>query len=369
MFTTILAVLGIFLVLSVLILIHEFGHYISAKRNGVWVEEFGIGLPPRIFGKKIGDTIYSVNWLPFGGFVRLHGEMTEEGVTDPKRSFIGKSKLVRAKIIVAGILMNLVLAFVCFAVVYSFLGVPKEQGFVQVVDVAGDSPAAEAGLAVNDIILRFNNIDVKKSDDFINLIRGNAGKIVPIEVKRGDLELKFNVNLRSNPKDGKSYLGIIVTSETTYYPPIWQRPFYGAYYGTIVSFETTAAVFQGLWGTAAMVGQGKAPADTVGPVGILAIIYVVLKQGVLPVLNLMGLISINLAVINVLPIPALDGGRLLFILIEAVFGKKVVPKVEAMFHSAGFVLLIALIFLISFFDVKRIISAGGITGFIQSFSK
>ncbi len=369
MITTILSIFGILLVLSVLILIHEFGHYLAAKKAGVWVEEFGFGLPPRAIGKKIGETVYSLNWLPFGGFVRLHGEMSEEGVTSPKRSFMGKSKRVRAGIVVAGIFMNFILAIFCFSIVYSFLGIPKEQGFVQVVEVTKDSPAAEIGIAPNDIITSFNKVQVKKSDDFTALTKENAGKRVNLEVKRGSEALRFSTTLRQNPADGRSFLGIIVTSETTYYPPVWQRPFYGAYYGLIASYQTTISVFQGLWGVASGIGHGQAPKDTVGPVGILAIIYIVLKQGILPVLNLMGLISINLAVLNVLPIPALDGGRLFFIGIEAVFGKKVLPKVEAAFHSAGFVILIALIFLISFFDVKRIITAGGFTGFINSFAK
>lgn len=369
MLTTVLSILGIFLVLSVLILIHEFGHFIVAKRNGIWVEEFGFGLPPRLIGKKIGETIYSLNWLPFGGFVRLHGEMTDDGVTDKGRSFIGKSKWVRAKVVVAGIVMNFVLALLCFAIVYSFLGIPKEQGFVQVVEVVKDSPAAVTGVAANDVIVSFNNSSVSRSDEFTALTKENAGKTIKLEVKRGELTVPYNITLRNDPVDGKSYLGIIVTSQMTYYPPTWQRPFYGAYYGTIASYNTTKAVLMGLGSVATNLGQGRAPADTVGPVGILAIIYVVLKQGMLPILNLMGLISINLAVLNILPIPALDGGRLFFIGIESVFGKKVLPKVEAAFHTAGFALLLGLIFVISFFDIKRIISAGGFTGFINSFIK
>jgi regulator of sigma E protease len=369
MIAVILSSLGIVLVISVLILFHELGHFIAAKSSGVMVEEFGFGLPPRAFGKKIGETIYSVNWLPFGGFVRLHGEMIEDDQTNSKRSFMSKGKLTRAKIIVAGIFMNFLLAIICFAIVYSFLGIPKQQGFVQIVDVVKDSPAATAGLAVNDIILSFNKNKVVKSADFTNLTKENAGKKVTLEVKRGNLIQNYNVTLRASPTDGKSFLGIVVTSETTYYPPVWQRPFYGAYYGVTVSYQTTVAVFQGLWGTAATIGQGKVPSDTVGPVGILTIIYFVLNQGILPLLNLMGLISINLAVLNVLPFPALDGGRLLFIGIEAIFGKKVLPKFEAAFHSVGFVILIGLIFVISFFDIKRIITAGGFAGFIQSFTK
>lgn len=369
MLSTIFLAIGIVLVLSALILFHEFGHYIAAKKAGVWVEEFGFGLPPRMFGKKIGETIFSFNWLPFGGFVRLHGEMSNEGVTKPKRSFMGKSKLTRAIIIVAGIAMNFLLAIVCFVIVYSFLGIPKEQGYVQVLEVLNDSPAATAGIAANDVIVTFDKKQVTKSNDFTSLTKDSAGKRVELVVKRGEQVLPFYINLRDKPEDGKSFLGIVVTSEFTYYPPIWQRPFYGAYYGLKASYNTTLAVFQGLWGTASIIGQGQAPQDTVGPVGILAIIYVVLKQGILPVLNLMGLISINLAVLNILPIPALDGGRLFFIGVEAVFGKKVLPKVEAAFHSAGFILLLALIFLISFFDIKRIIASGGFMGFIDSFVK
>ncbi len=369
MLSAVLSVLGIFLVLSILILIHEFGHYLAAKKSGVWVEEFGFGLPPRVFGKKIGDTIYSLNWLPFGGFVRLHGEMSEDGVTKPTKAFVGKSKTTRAVIIASGIIMNFFLAIVCFAIVYSFLGIPRQQGFVQVIDVVKDSPAAEVGIAPNDIILSFNKTEVKKSQDFTKLTKENAGKRVQFEVKRGEQILKLSATLRQNPADGKSFLGLIVTSEATYYPPVWQRPFYGAYYGIIASYQTTVSVLQGLGGTVATLGHGQAPKDTVGPVGILAIIYIVAGEGILPVLNLMGLISINLAVINLLPIPALDGGRLFFIGVEAIFGRKVLPKVEAALHTVGFALLITLIFLISFFDVKRIISAGGITGFINSFTK
>jgi regulator of sigma E protease len=369
MLLTILYGLGILLVLSVLIIIHELGHFLVAKKAGVWVEEFGFGLPPRLIGKKFGETIYSINWLPFGGFVRLHGEMTDEGISKPKRAFLKKSKLTRAAIVVAGIVMNLILGLVCFAIVYSFLGIPKEQGFVQIVQVAKDSPAAAAGLTANDIVVTLNKKPVTKSTDFTSLTKENAGHKIALEIKRGSNVQNYNITLRTNPSDGKSYLGIVVSSETTYYPPFYERPFYGAYYGTIAAYDTTISVFQGLWGTVSQASHGQVPEGTVGPVGIFAIIYFVLKQGILPILNLMGLISINLAVLNILPIPALDGGRLFFIVLEAIIGKKVLPKVEAAFHSVGFIVLLALITLISFFDIKRIISAGGFMGFINSLIK
>lgn len=333
MFAIVLYGLGILVVLSILILIHEFGHFLVAKKCGVWVEEFGIGLPPRAFGKKIGDTIYSVNWLPFGGFCRMHGEQSEEavpagrqGISDPERSFMGKGKAARAAIVVGGIVMNILLGLLCFAIVYSTLGVPKEQGFVQIIGITKNSPADIAGLTTNDIIVSLDKTKVTMSNDFTKLTSENKGKSVALVVKRGNKVLNYNITLRANPADKKSYLGIVVTSETVYYPPVWQRPFYGAYYGTINAYQTTIAVVMGLWGVGTEIGHGQAPQGTVGPVGILAVVYYVLKQGFMPTLNLMGLISINLAVINVLPIPALDGGRLLFIGIEAVLVEKSCQK-------------------------------------------
>src|SRR3989344_3183337 len=120
------SILIFLLVLSILVLVHEFGHFWVARKNGVWVEEFGFGLPPRIWGKKIGETIYSINLFPFGGFVRLHGEQEEEGITNPKRAFLNKSKKARVAVVVAGVVMNFLLAIASFAIIYSFSGVPRD---------------------------------------------------------------------------------------------------------------------------------------------------------------------------------------------------------------------------------------------------
>src|SRR4030067_3332150 len=120
-----ISIITFLLVLSILVLVHEFGHFIMARRAGVWVEEFGFGLPPRVFGKKIGETIYSINLLPFGGFVRLHGENSEDEVKEPKRAFINQDKKTRSKIILAGVFMNFVLALLCFSLTYSLTGIPR----------------------------------------------------------------------------------------------------------------------------------------------------------------------------------------------------------------------------------------------------
>src|SRR3990167_9505540 len=125
------SILIFLLVLSILVLVHESGHFFVAKKNGIWVEEFGFGLPPRVIGKKIGETIYSINLFPFGGFVRLHGENEETGITKPKRAFLGKSKRVSFCVVVAGVVMNFILAVFAFAIVYSFSGIPRETGVVK----------------------------------------------------------------------------------------------------------------------------------------------------------------------------------------------------------------------------------------------
>src|SRR3990167_2082033 len=135
------SILIFLVVLSILVLVHEFGHYWTAKKNGVWVEEFGFGLPPRVWGKKIGETIYSINLFPFGGFVRLHGESEEEGITNVKRAFLYRNKKTRALIVIAGVVMNFLLAIAAFAVVYSFSGIPRDTGKLKIVDVSAGSPA------------------------------------------------------------------------------------------------------------------------------------------------------------------------------------------------------------------------------------
>ncbi|MCX6724534.1 MAG: site-2 protease family protein [Candidatus Shapirobacteria bacterium] len=158
-----LTIITFFVVLSILVLVHELGHFLFAKKAGVKVEEFGFGYPPRMFGKKIGETVYSVNWLFFGGFVRLYGEELGEGIKgkDSKRAFWGKSKRARALVITSGVLANFVLAIVVFSIVYSFSGIPVKTGKIKIAGLLPNSPAAKAGLKQEDIILKVNEEKLK----------------------------------------------------------------------------------------------------------------------------------------------------------------------------------------------------------------
>ncbi len=364
-----MSVIIFLVVLSLLVLIHEFGHYISAKRLGVWVEEFGLGIPPRAWGKKLGETLYSLNWLPFGGFVRLHGENLDDKVTVPERSFRNKSKKARAAIVSAGVVMNFLLAVVAFAIVYSVTGVPRESDQVSVIGVTEQSPAATSGIVVGDILLEINDSRLYSTEDFIAKVDQNLGKDVNLTILRDGEEKSITVVPRTDHPEDQGPVGVVISTSETYFPPILLRPFYGIYYGFKEAvFWTTLVVTSFASMIRTLVG-GEVPAGVSGPVGIYALTTQAASYGIIALINFVGILSVNLAILNILPIPALDGGRLLFIVFEAIFGRKVLPKMENYLHLGGFVILILLILLITISDVSKLITAGGIEGFLETFTQ
>jgi len=357
------------LVLSLLVLVHEAGHFFVAKKAGIWVEEFGFGLPPRVIGKKVGETIYSINLLPFGGFVRLHGENYEEDITKPKRAFLNHSKRVRTAIVVAGVVMNFLLAFLCFSIVYSFSGIPKKTDNVKIVDVSSSSPASEAGILVGDMVKSVDGQEIKSTDEFIDFMSGKKGEKVKMVVIQNGEDKTVNITPRVEYPDDQGPLGVIITSTELYYPPVLLRPLYGAYYGFKESLFWGKTVILGFVSLFTDLLHGVKPQDVAGPVGIFALTSEAAKVGVLYLINFVGILSVNLAILNIIPFPALDGGRFLFIVIEAVIGKKVLPKVEAIIHTVGMIILLLLILLITAGDIKKLIQYGGLSGFIDSFMK
>lgn len=363
------SLIAFIVILSILVLVHEGGHFFAARRFGIWVEEFGFGLPPRAWGKKIKDTIYSLNWLPFGGFVRLHGENLEDTIQRPEVAFLNKSKKVRATVICAGVFMNIILGILAFSVVYTFNGVPRETGHVKVLAVSKDSPADAGGLKEGDIIDSLNGQLITNNDQFIKGIDQERGKEVSLNITREGKTDTVKVTPRLNPPANEGALGVAIGSREIYFPPIWQRPFYGIYYGF------GDAIF---WGKAVLTGfrdmilqslSGHVPKDIAGPIGIYQVTNQVAALGILPLINFMGVLSVNLAIINILPIPALDGGRLLFIIFEAITRKRVTPKIEATIHSVGMIALLGLLVVITFFDIKRLADAGNLPPFLLQFFK
>lgn len=364
------SILVFIIVLSILVLVHEAGHFFAAKKAGVKVEEFGFGIPPRVWGKKVGETTYSINLLPFGGFVRLHGESGEEEIEEPERAFLNKGKLQRTIIILAGVFMNLVLAVIAFSIVYSFSGIPREADQVKILEVTPASPAQEAGMLEGDIVKSVNETAVSSIDEFTSLIDENKGERTQIIVLRQvggeEVEKAIRVVPREEPPENDGPLGVVISATEIYYPPVWQRPFVGAYYGFQEAFFWTKTVILGLGDIFAGLSRGQTPKDIAGPVGIYAITSAQASAGLLNLINFIGFLSIQLAVLNVLPFPALDGGRLLFIGIETVYGRKVLPRVEAVIHTIGMLILLGLIFAITFYDIKRLIQAGGVENFVEN---
>lgn len=347
------------IIISVLVFVHELGHFLVAKWKGIKVEEFGLGFPPRLVAVRRKETTYSVNTLPIGGFVRLYGE--EEPVEkDRERSFYHKGRLVRAGVTVAGVLMNFLLAVLVFSILSWISGVPKETGQVRVLEVVPGSPAEKAGIAEDDVIVgvgvndqRFHQ--TKEFTDFVNKRRGQETRLV---VSRGGTDMWETVAVvpRENPPHGEGALGVLVSSAELVKPPLWQRPFVSLFQGTKEAVFWVGATAAGLWGALSQAVRGVPPEGIAGPVGIFQITGGVARSGFLATLSFLGILSVNLAVLNIVPFPALDGGRLLFIVVETIFGRRVVPSFERWAHMVGMVILIMLIILVTFRDITRLFS-------------
>jgi len=258
--------------------------------------------------------------------------------------------------------MNFLLAVLAFAIVYSFTGIPRESKNVKIIDISSGSPAQISGLTVGDVVRSVEGEEVTSSEEFINLIEQNKGKKTLLELDGGN---KLSVIPRDNPPEGEGPLGVGITSIEIYYPPIWQRPFYGVYYGMEDAIFWGKEVLNGIFNLIGGVFRGNVPQDLAGPVGIYALTSEVSKVGTIALIHFMGILSVNLAILNVLPFPALDGGRVLFVLIEWIFGKKVTPKFEGFLHTVGMAILLFIILAITARDIQRLISAGSVSSFVE----
>lgn len=346
------------IVLSILVLVHEAGHFLAARSSGVRVEEFGLGFPPRLWSKKLGETIYSINILPIGGFVRLYGE--EGAVKNGQgRAFYHQGKLTRAKIIVAGVLMNFLLSIAAFGAIGWARGFPQDLGRVEVLEIAKNSPAELAGIQKNDIILSVDGTSVNKTDKFVELVNARRGQETRLVVRQvGGSELTVVMVPRIDPPEGEGALGVLVSSAKILQPLLWQRPFYAVWFGTREAYFWAKTTVLAVGEALGQVIRGQAPAGIAGPVGIFQITGNIAREGIFALLSFLGILSVNLAVLNILPFPALDGGRLLFIGVETIFGRRVVPTFERMAHTVGMVILLLLLLLITIYDINRLINGG-----------
>lgn len=337
-------------ILSILVLSHEMGHFIVAKLFGVRVEEFGLGLPPKIFGYKLGETIYSINLLPFGGFVRLSGE---EGGKGEPREFASRSAVIKSFIVLAGVLMNFVLGYALITLGFTQIGIPAIVDHLSITEVVKDTPAFKAGLLAQDEILKINGQPFSGLDGLTSNIKANAGRKISLTVKRGQKELTIQIVPRSNPPAGQGALGVRLLSdgEVTYlHVKLREVPVKAL----DESFNLVGLMFGGLKSIAQEVFvQRIFPKDISGPVGIARITGEVAKQGFWQVINLVALLSFNLGVINILPFPGLDGGRFLFIWLEKIFGSRFSLKLQTFMNTVGIALLLLLMAVITYYDIAR----------------
>ncbi len=348
-------------ILSVVVLIHELGHFFAAKKAGVRVDEFGFGLPPKLFTlfHKEG-TDFTINALPIGGFVKLYGENGESelGVPD-ERSFASKKLWQRFLILVAGVIMNFALGIFLFSVVYSFLGVPAKIEGVKIVEIQAETPASKVDIKVGDVVNQIQVSSIKyqvsSAKEFTDRIIENKGGEVVLEITRGEEKKEIKVTPRLDPPQGQGALGVVITDSELKHYPWYEMPFRGAYVGTQEAWawgkEIVANFYQLVYRL--VTGQGISK-DLAGPVGIYQISGQVQKQGLLAILQFAGVLSVNLAILNIMPFPALDGGRVVFLVLELIRGKKVKEEVEGWVNTIGMLLLLALMAVITFNDLSRL---------------
>lgn len=387
MMTTILFVL----ILSVLVLVHEWGHFYAARKSGMKVYEFGVGFPPRACGiykdpktkkwkfvsgkgesslketvggekreEEYPSTLYSINWLPLGGFVKIKGENGEDG-KDPD-SFGYHKTWKKAVVLVAGVTMNFVLAAALLGIGF-FIGLPTDvsQGApegailvdapaVLIQSVVDDSPADVAGLTLGDKIVAIDGIPINSSAQMIESVRSSSGSI-ELSIERTGEAMLINltpVETQAGVKQVGALLAEAAVIKYPWYLSLW-KGVEGAWFGLINVFVGFFLLIKGL-----ILGQGLA-FEVAGPVGIANIIGQSAKLGVHYLINVTAMISLSLAAINILPIPALDGGRLLFVLIERFTGKPVPMKYEQAAHTIGFLALMALIVVVTYRDVLSLL--------------
>ena len=346
-----LAILLLILII-VLVLSHEAGHFLLAKWRGVRVDEFGIGFPPRLLSFKKGETRYSLNLLPLGGFVKIFGENGDEGEGDP-RSFVSKPLWVRSLIVAGGVLANLFAAWIIFSLLAG-IGTPQavdgglgEGGEITIVAVAENSPAKNAGLRPGDRLRGFESVEVVQK-----FIEERKGAQIILDIERGGEFMTILTVPRVQPPEGEGALGIAMVEIARVAVPWWQAPWEGLKITGEVFFGTLAALGGLVLG---LLRGAPVAGDVTGPVGIARIVSEVSQFGLPPFFQLMAVLSVNLAVINLLPIPALDGGRLLFFAIEGVRRKPISPRVSHLVHTIGFAFLVALMLVITYRDIVRLL--------------
>lgn len=337
------------LILGVIVLIHEFGHFIFAKKAGIYVYEFSIGMGPRIFKwtRKNDETEYSIRLIPIGGFVQMAGEEVEDDKSIPKNKKFGtKTFGQKFMTVIAGIMNNFILAILLFFIIALISGAPQNKAIVG--EISEDYPAYTSGLKTGDRILKINGKNAKTYDTLALELQVNNGKKIEMEVERNGKTKTINLTPKKEKQDGQTVYkyGFTITDEVET----------GFFASLKYAFTKTFSLLHQMILIIAYLVTGNLNLTALsGPVGIYSIVGTAASSGILSILSLTALLSVNVGFINLLPLPAFDGGRLLFIIIEKIKGKPVDPRLENTIHSIGFFLLMALMLLITYNDIIRLI--------------
>ena len=358
-----LTVLLFIVILGILVLAHEGGHFLAAKLNGVRVHEFGFGFPPRLWARRHGETEYSVNLLPLGGFVRIAGEDGRDEGTERGRSFSEKRFLVKFTMLGAGVAVNWMIAAFLLGTLQIFgapIAVSDAENIaanVTVSAVAPASPAASAGLLAGDTIIGLAAEDgsavpatIREVQKFLSI---HAGKEVRLTLRRGEDEPRtLSAVPRTQPPEGEGPLGVALVRVAKVSHPWYEAPFRGVF----VAASLSIAVVQGLGDmVGSLLADGRLAEGITGPVGIAVATGQVQTLGFGALLAFIAVLSLNLAVLNAIPFPALDGGRVAIAALEGLFRRPFPLRVVAWFHAAGFTALMAIVLLITYRDVRNLL--------------
>ena len=344
------------LTFTLIIAVHELGHFVSARLLGMKVLEFAFGFPPRAFGIRRGETEYTLNWIPFGGFVRILGQddfaIRQQGTGDP-RSFTAQPWWAQAIVLAAGVFMNFVLALVVLTAAFA-TGTTAPTGDVRIVEVSPGSPASAVGIQPGDLVKSVNGNPIHTARAMVNITTksGETGKEITIDLERNGRPVpQIRATPRADPPPGEGALGAKL--EEVQAPVAVAVP---EAFGQAVSLtgEVVGQIAELPGQLISRPGGTGSGAPTVGgPIEIFRVTGQIAQFGIPTFLKLIGVLSVNLGVINIIPFPGLDGGRLFFVLVGGIFRRRLSPQVEAAVHAVGFVLLIALLVVVSISDIRR----------------
>ncbi|MBR1661321.1 MAG: RIP metalloprotease RseP [Acidaminococcaceae bacterium] len=338
-----LTILACIFVFGILVTVHEFGHFITAKLTGMKVEEFSIGFGPKIYQQQEGETLYSLRMLPLGGYNKIAG-MDPEDPDDPERGFNSKPAASRMLVILAGSLMNFILPVIIFFGIFLAYGMEVPENRPILGQVVEGYPAAQSGLKEGDRILSINGNPVKEWNDIRNEIILAGIKRIPFEVQRGNEKITISVTPDVNPETGKPFIGIVSSLKKVELTPMQ---------AAVSSVTATKNIIKNMYASLYHMITGKAKAEISGPIGVAKMAGQVAHKGFDMLLQFTAMLSLNLAIINLLPLPALDGGHFLILLIEAVTGHKLGKNAMQNIQKVGVAMILALTIFATFKDLTR----------------